>query len=105
MIGINAVVMDEAEIGESCIVAALTYVKPGFSAPPGSVVAGIPAVVKRGLTADELAWKNEGTALYQRLAARSRATMIEVSPMEREEDQRPRYTADDLKPLHLHRNS
>ena len=40
MIGINAVVMDEAVIGKECMIAALSYVKPGFEAPPRSVPAG-----------------------------------------------------------------
>jgi len=105
MIGINAVVMDEAQIGEGCIVAALTYVKPGFVAPPGSVIAGIPAAVKRDLKADELDWKTEGTALYQRLAGRSLSTMTEVQPLVSAEKDRPRFTVEDLKPLHLSRES
>ena len=100
MIGINAVVMDEAEIGKECMVAAMSYVKPGFRAPPRSVIAGIPAVVNRGLKDDELTWKTEGTELYQQLAVRSQQTMQEVAPLTEVEPDRRRMTVGDFSPLH-----
>jgi phenylacetic acid degradation protein len=75
LVGMNAVVMDEAVIGESSIVAALAYVKAGTTIPPRSLVVGIPGKVVRELTDDEIAWKTEGTALYQALAQRSMETM------------------------------
>jgi carbonic anhydrase/acetyltransferase-like protein (isoleucine patch superfamily) len=53
----SCTIMDGAEIGESCIVAAGSLVREGFKAPPGTLVAGWPAAVKgelnqtqRGLT-------------------------------------------------------
>ena len=100
MIGINAVVMDEAEIGKECMVAAMSYVKPGFRAPPRSVIAGIPAVVKRDLKDDEVTWKTEGTELYQQLAVRSQQTMQEVAPLTEVEPDRRRMTVGNFSPLH-----
>ena len=100
MIGINAVIMDEAIIGESSIVAALSYVKPGFSAPPRSVLAGIPAIVKRELSETELAWKREATATYQRLAERCREDLTLTEPLTQVEAARPRVSAGDIRPLH-----
>lgn len=105
MIGINAVIMDEAYIGESCIVAGLAYVKPGFVAPPRSVVAGVPATVKRELKPEELAWKREGTALYQRLTLRCQNSMVEVQALTEMEPERGRVSSEMLKPLHLARES
>jgi len=100
MIGINAVVMDEAVIGDSSIVAALSYVKPGFSAPPRSVLAGIPATVKRDLSETELAWKRDATATYQALARRCREELTLTEPLTQVEPDRPRLSAGDIRPLH-----
>ena len=78
LVGMNAVVMDKAEVGEASIVAAMAFVKAGTQVPPQSLVAGIPARVVRALTEQEMAWKTEGTVLYQHLARRSLATMTET---------------------------
>ena len=48
MIGVNAVVLDGAVVGAGSIVGNLTVVKVGEQVPPGSIVAGIPGVVKPG---------------------------------------------------------
>ena len=50
MVGMNAVVMDEAEIGENSIVAAMAFVKAGAVIPPRSLAMGSPARVTRELT-------------------------------------------------------
>ena len=50
MVGMNAVVMDEAEIGENTIVAAMAFVKAGAKIPPRSLAIGSPARVTRELT-------------------------------------------------------
>ncbi len=100
MIGINAVVMDEADIGAESMVAALSYVKPGFRAPPRSVVAGIPAEIKRQLSLEEVAWKSDGTALYQELAERCLESLEAVEPLTEPEPDRKRIKVRAFKPLH-----
>ena len=75
LVGMNAVVMDKAVVGESAIVAAMAFVKAGMLVPARTLVAGMPARIVRALTEQELAWKVEGTALYQQLAQRSFAGM------------------------------
>jgi phenylacetic acid degradation protein len=100
MVGINAVIMDDAVIGESCIVAALSYVRPGFQAPPGTVVAGAPAVVKRELSEAERAWKREATATYQALARRCRDALEPVAPLTEVEADRPSLSPGTVEPLH-----
>lgn len=47
LIGIGATVMDAAVIGENSIVAEHALVRPGFVAPPNSIVAGMPARIVR----------------------------------------------------------
>ena len=71
LIGMNAVIMDGAEIGAECIVAAMSFVRANMKVPPRSLVAGTPAKILREVTADEIKWKSEGTATYQALAVRS----------------------------------
>lgn len=53
LIGMGAVVLNQAVIGEGSLVAAGAVVREDFRAPPRSLVAGVPAVVKRELTDQE----------------------------------------------------
>ncbi len=50
LIGMSSTLMDGADIGEGCLVAAGSLVREGFQAPPHTLVAGWPAEVKRDLT-------------------------------------------------------
>jgi carbonic anhydrase/acetyltransferase-like protein (isoleucine patch superfamily) len=50
LIGMGAMVLNQAVIGEGSLVAAGAVVREGFKVPPRSLVAGVPAVVKRQLT-------------------------------------------------------
>lgn len=99
LVGMNAVVMDEAEVGERSIVAASAFVRAGMKIPPASLVAGVPAKVVRELTQQEIAWKLEGTLTYQDLTKRCLATMAEVIPLAAVEENRPRVKAPDVRPL------
>ena len=99
LVGINAVVMDEAEIGERAIVAACAFVLAGFKVPPQSLVAGVPATVVRALSDEEMAWKRDGTLAYQHLAQRCRASLSAIEPLTEMETDRPRLATVDLEPL------
>lgn len=70
LVGMNAVVMDRAEVGEQAIVAAMAFVKIGGRIPPRTLAAGIPAKVVRELSDEDLRGKHAGTLLYQELAIR-----------------------------------
>jgi AbrB family looped-hinge helix DNA binding protein len=54
LIGIQAVVLDGAKIGERCIIAAGAVVPPDTEIPPGKMVMGVPARVVRDLTPQEV---------------------------------------------------
>lgn len=99
MVGIHAVVNDNAVIGDSAIVAALAFVKAETIVPPRTLVAGIPAKVRRELTAAELAWKRNATGLYQDLTVRCRATMVETHALARVEPDRKRLVVPEVIPL------
>jgi len=99
LVGMNAVVMDEAEVGEQTIVAACAFVRAGLKLPPRSLVAGLPAKVVRELTDTEIAWKREGTGVYQDLTRRCLASLVECEPLDAIEPDRARMPAPEVKPL------
>lgn len=99
LVGMNAVVMDNAQVGESAIVAAMAFVKAGMLVPPRSLAAGTPARIVRELSAQEMAWKVEGTGLYHQLAQRSAASMREAEALTEVEVGRKRIVLPGIKPL------
>lgn len=75
LIGMNATVLDGADVGASALVAAGSVVLPGTAIPPATLWAGNPAKQKRELSKDEVVgletyWKNylEYKAEYLRAA-------------------------------------
>lgn len=68
LVGMNAVIMDEVEIGAECIIGALSFVKAGEKIPSRSLLAGNPAKILKEVSDEMMAWKTKGTALYQALA-------------------------------------
>ena len=99
MVGMNAVVMDDAEIGEQSIVAACAFVPAGMMVPPRTLVAGMPAKVRRELNPEEVAWKLEGTRTYQDLTRRCLQSLREVAPLHVAERDRPQLRAPAVEPL------
>jgi phenylacetic acid degradation protein len=93
MVGMNAVVMDDAVIGESSIVAAVAFVPANFECPPRSLVMGVPAKIKRALSDKEVEWKTRGTREYQQLAERCRATLVRTEALTEVEADRRRMDA------------
>ncbi|HEY1092552.1 MAG TPA: phenylacetic acid degradation protein PaaY [Burkholderiaceae bacterium] len=93
LVGMNAVVMDEAEIGAYSFVAASAFVRARERIPERSLAAGVPAKVLRQLSDAELHWKLQGTLEYQELTRRCQATLQEVQPLREEEANRPRWAA------------
>ena len=81
LIGMNAVVMDNATVGAGSIVGALCFVPSEMQIPPRSVVVGNPAKVVKQVSDEMLAWKSEGTALYQALPARLRESLRPCEPL------------------------
>ncbi len=65
LVGMNAVVMDRAAIGDESIIGALCFVPAEMQVPPRSLVVGNPAKIVKQVTDEMLAWKSAGTALYQ----------------------------------------
>ena len=53
IVGMGAILLNRSRVGNNCIVAAGAVVREDFVVPDGSLVAGVPAVVKRPLTPEE----------------------------------------------------
>ncbi|MBD8576785.1 phenylacetic acid degradation protein PaaY [Pseudomonas syringae] len=98
LVGMNAVVMDYAEIGARSFVAATSLVKARFRCEAQSLVIGSPAAVKRALSDDEVAWKQAGTREYQQLARRCLASLVACEPLSEIEPQRPRISDSAFRP-------
>ena len=81
LVGMNAVVMDGAEVGPEAMVAACAFVPAGTRLPARALAVGTPAKVLRTLSDDEVQRKREGTEVYQALTQRCLATLQETAPL------------------------
>ncbi|HSR14938.1 MAG TPA: transferase hexapeptide repeat family protein [Gemmatimonadales bacterium] len=89
LVGMNAVVMDHAVIGAGSIVGALCFVPSEMQVPERKVVVGNPARIVKDVSDEMLAWKTEGTRLYQGLPARLHAALEAVEPLREVPADRP----------------
>jgi phenylacetic acid degradation protein len=67
LIGMNAVIMDNVELGDECIVGALSFIKADEKFSRRSLVVGNPAKRIKEVPDEMITWKTEGTKLYQSL--------------------------------------
>lgn len=81
LVGMNAVVMDNVVVGAGSIIGALTFVPADMKIPERKVVVGNPARIVKDVSDDMLAWKSEGTKLYQQLPAAMRSGWKQVEPL------------------------
>ena len=68
LVGMGAVLMDGVVVGNDCLIGAGALVTEHTKIPPGSLVVGSPARVKRPLRDTELAWLKESAQNYVRYA-------------------------------------
>jgi carbonic anhydrase/acetyltransferase-like protein (isoleucine patch superfamily) len=64
LVGMGAVVLDDAEIGDECLIGARALVTQRTKIPPRSLVIGSPAKVVRELTPEELFSLRQGADKY-----------------------------------------
>lgn len=64
VIGMNAVILQNAVVGAGSLVAANAVVLEGSRIPPGSLVAGVPATVKKTLEGSSSEWVGRSSAHY-----------------------------------------
>jgi phenylacetic acid degradation protein len=90
LIGMNSVIMDDAEIGDESIVGAMAFVKAETVIPRRSLVVGNPAKIIKQVSDDMIQWKSAGTQLYQRLPADCFKSLKEVEPLREIPENRPK---------------
>ena len=90
LVGMNAVIMDGAKIGESTIIAACSFVRADYASPPRVLLAGVPAKILRELSEDEISRKRLATRAYQDLSVRCLSSLEVVAPLAAEETGRKR---------------
>jgi carbonic anhydrase/acetyltransferase-like protein (isoleucine patch superfamily) len=66
LVGMGAIIMDGAVIGEDSGVGAGALITENTTVPPKSLILGSPAKVKRPVTEQELAWISESAQNYVR---------------------------------------
>jgi phenylacetic acid degradation protein len=69
LVGMNSVIMDNVELGDECIVGALSFIKADEKVKGRSLVAGNPAKIINEVSDEMIDWKTKGTELYQQLPA------------------------------------
>ena len=67
LVGMNAVIMDNVQLGDESIVGALTFIKEGEIFPERSMVVGKKGKIIKQVSDEMINWKTEGTKLYQQL--------------------------------------
>lgn len=68
LIGMNAVLLHHAVVGEEALVAALSVVSVGMEVPPRTLAAGAPATVRKALEGGSAEWIRDGGAHYVELS-------------------------------------
>lgn len=81
LVGMNTVIMDDAEIGDESIIGAMSFVKAETVIPKRSLVVGNPAKVVKEVSDEMINWKTKGTKLYQQLPAECQESLKEVEPL------------------------
>ncbi|NCN64751.1 MAG: gamma carbonic anhydrase family protein [Candidatus Altiarchaeum hamiconexum] len=71
IIGMGAIIMEDAEIKENCIIGAGAIITEGKIIPENSLVYGIPVKVVRNLTKDETDYIKQNALTYTELAKKN----------------------------------
>lgn len=81
LIGMNAVVMDDAVLEEECIVGALSFIKAKDHFERRSLIVGNPAKKIKVVSDEMIQWKTAGTELYQKLPLDMQQYSAVVEPL------------------------
>ena len=93
LVGMNAVIMDEVDLGDECIVGALCFIRQGEKVPGRSLIVGNPAKIIKQVSDEMIDWKTEGTKLYQQLPKQCSATLQPCEPLQEETEQAPVFSS------------
>jgi carbonic anhydrase/acetyltransferase-like protein (isoleucine patch superfamily) len=88
LVGMNAVILDDAIIGPENLIGALALVKSDLQTPARSLVIGNPGKVVKTFAPHEVTWRNDGNGEYQRLARAALTDLIRTEPLRHADDKR-----------------
>ena len=89
LVGMNTVIMDNVELGDECIVGALSFIKEGEKIAARSLVFGNPAKIIKEVSGEMIAWKTKGTELYQQLPKEMFESFMPCEPLREIPEDRP----------------
>jgi carbonic anhydrase/acetyltransferase-like protein (isoleucine patch superfamily) len=78
LVGINATILHDAEIGNFCIIGAGAMISQGMKIPDRSFVAGVPAKIKGEITGRQIWWIEEAPKGYVKLAERYKKSLCQA---------------------------
>ncbi|MFO0436175.1 MAG: transferase hexapeptide repeat family protein [Sphingobacteriaceae bacterium] len=90
LVGMNSVVMDNCVIGDNCIIGALCFVPADSVIEDRKVVVGNPGKVVKDVRDEMIAWKTQGTKLYQQLPKDCYETLKPCEPLRRQPAFKPK---------------
>lgn len=93
LVGMNTVIMDEVEIGDECIIGALSFINANTKIPRRSLVVGNPGKIIKEVSDEMIAWKTKGTQLYQTLPKDCYDTLQPCEPLREMPADRPQQEA------------
>lgn len=89
LVGMNAVIMDDVDLGDESVVGALSFIKAGEKIPRRSLMAGNPAKLIKQVSDEMIQWKTDGTALYQALPKEMKENWQQCEPLTEVPGNRP----------------
>ena len=81
LVGMNAVIMDRVQLGDECIVGALSFIRADEIFDSRSLIVGNPAKKIKEVSDEMIAWKTTGTKLYQALPGEMHEHWKETEPL------------------------
>ncbi len=79
LIGMGAILMDDVEVGDDCVIAAGALLTPGTRVASGQLAVGSPAKAKRPITDKERAWLLESAQNYVGYSEEHRASLTPLT--------------------------
>jgi phenylacetic acid degradation protein len=89
LVGMNSVIMDNVDLGDECIVGALSFIKADEKIPARSLLVGNPAKIIKQVSDEMIQWKTAGTRLYQALPGEMHADWVACEPLREVPVERP----------------
>ena len=77
LVGMNATLLHKSEIGNNCILGAMTLVREGMKIPDKSFVAGVPGEIKGQATEKQLTWVTRDPEAFSQFVKRYKAGKLE----------------------------